>query len=434
MAFTQEVTGNHLVSISGFVILRSDLPLVEAGEVTAAQAATKLEKRGTSYYVDPTVFNTGGPFDEPISPTTSTTVSEPLPGPTTVVSYEDLLAQGLDPVAAMGLALEGTGVSVPSQILDDPGIWELIRRYEGIRSFQDDPSHPFYDVDDPELKALRLASGGWDAVEAGDWATVTAQGEAAKQTYLAEGRTLEDFGAFAGTVLDGAGTGLTDTQLQAARDTELGSGSGITIDPNGQIVDPPPIVPPSNPVSASGPEFGPYTQYINARGLGATGGGPAGAYQRSLYGPTRELYELEGGFDSPLSRLPGAETRTFGDYLLNRDGTPGDIYGRARELLGSLYGLGGAGRTERGLTFGRGFDDDGNAFATDAGGFTGDQQQNLLRLGLRPSLGTVGGPAIAGRLPTEQAIFSQRQSQGTNTATNFLDYLSTKYDLGRFLS
>lgn len=171
-------------------------------------------------------------------------------------------------------------------------------------------------------------------------------------------------------------------------------------------------------------EYGPFTQYLRSRNLRATGGGPAGAYRRSLFDPYASLYGLEAAEDAPFSRLPGGVTRTFGDYLLNRGGAPKDIYGGARDILKQLYALGQTGREERSLDFGTGgeYED-----------IVPEKQQNaLFRLGLRPFFGSAGGPALAGRLPTEREIYSERRAAGAAVPGNFLDYLRDKYNLGRF--
>ena len=175
-----------------------------------------------------------------------------------------------------------------------------------------------------------------------------------------------------------------------------------------------------------GAEFGPFQQYLNAIDVGVTGGGPVGAYQRSLYDPTQRLHGLEQGFAGVTGATPGP----FGNYILENQTDPGALYGRAGEILRSLYAAGQTGREEFGATF-------GDQFGEPLENLRGEpvpttQQQTLFDLALRPQFGARGARQFAGRLPIERQLFTERQSQGTNTATNFLDYLRDKYDLGRF--
>ena len=173
--------------------------------------------------------------------------------------------------------------------------------------------------------------------------------------------------------------------------------------------------------------------------LGATGGGPGAAYQRSLYNPYRTLYELEarppgGGADegAPLARLPGGQEQTFGDYLLTRGKQPSDIYGRGRELLSQLYSLGPTGRTERDLDFEVSYPEEGAGTGTTGTGLNMSNLRDLLGLGLRPFMGSAGASGLSRRIPREQEMYSEALSRNA-TSGGFLDYLRNKYNLGRFV-
>ena len=183
-----------------------------------------------------------------------------------------------------------------------------------------------------------------------------------------------------------------------------------------------------------GAEFGRLNQYLNALGIGATGGGPAGAYQRSLFNPLERLYGLDQGITSGLQGLEGFEGATvgpFGQYLNRGQNSAAQIYGRAGDLLRSLYAAGGAERADRGLTFGSEVAEPGESLINSSGISTQAQQQ-LFNLALRPRFGAAGASRFAGRLGTERDIFTQQQSLGTNQSGNFLDYLRNKYGLGEF--
>jgi hypothetical protein len=168
---------------------------------------------------------------------------------------------------------------------------------------------------------------------------------------------------------------------------------------------------------ASWTHQGNLSQYLMHWNLPPTGGGPGGAYDRDLFSPYERSYGLEQIFAPVTRALPG----TFADYLMNQPTGTEAIYGRAREIMSSLYGAGQAERARLGLTF-------------EAGqGLSRIQPLScLLELALRPYFGSTGGPRIASRLPVEQELFAEEQRQGRATAPSFLDYLREKYDLGRF--
>ena len=169
-------------------------------------------------------------------------------------------------------------------------------------------------------------------------------------------------------------------------------------------------------------KYGPYTQYLQHLGLGATGGGPAGAYQRGLFELFYDLYRLEGFFSPVTGRDPGS----FGQYLINQPSGSKDIDERAEEILTSLFDAGVEGRTAAKRRFGvLGYDPAGNPVRE----VSEQNERDLLSLALRRQFGRLGTAHLVNRLDTERNIYSQRQAQGTATAPSFLDFLRNKYGI-----
>lgn len=212
----------------------------------------------------------------------------------------------------------------------------------------------------------------------------------------------------------------------------------------GPPVNPPPVVPPGVPIAPVVPvapfegdptTFGRFTQFLNARGLGASGGGPAGAFGRGLFGQTQDLFDLQdkarGLFQDPEEFGPQLPAPSFAQFLATQggQGTSG-LRSGAANLLSRILGVGADERTARGFGFGNEFDAEGlQVTGADREGLSISDQNAFLGSGLRQQFGRLGGAHITGRLGTERDIFSQRQSQGTATAPSFLDFLRNKYGI-----
>lgn len=176
--------------------------------------------------------------------------------------------------------------------------------------------------------------------------------------------------------------------------------------------------------------YGPFQQYLAARGLPAVGGGPAAQYQRNLYDTMRNIYALRQKFFPITKEAPGL----WEDYARADQGRPlsmNDFTWRAGDIMRDLYAAGPQRRAEEGLRFGiTGFDPDTEAEERD---ITQQEQQELMSLALRPYLGGLGARMFSRRLPQQEQQFLEQQRLGTAAGQGgFLEYLRDKYGLGRF--
>ena len=231
-------------------------------------------------------------------------------------------------------------------------------------------------------------------------------------------------------------SGLTAEQqrlLDLAKAEEgLAGGAGTTsqsqyADPLSytQTVAPPPTEPqPGFPDPA---EYGPFTQYLRSRNLGATGGGPAGQYQRGQYEPLRDVYELADLFAASTNKPPGP----FGQYLLGNRGGVRESYGRAGDVLRDLYAAGPEARNLASQRFGvTGFDPETGDTERDLSTAT---QRKFLRYALSPYFGVRGAAHLTGATNFDRLEKMHKEAQSLGgQVPGFLDYLKQKFNLGRY--
>ena len=174
-----------------------------------------------------------------------------------------------------------------------------------------------------------------------------------------------------------------------------------------------------------GYEYGPFTQWLSKFGLGATGGGPAGAYMRSLYNPARELWQQEQIY----APLLGTQPSEWGPYLgASYTGEPGKMYAQAGQTLRGLMGATPEQREAMGMTWGATFPEEG--MGTPEREIPQTAQQSLLGLAMRGAWGPVGASRFKTRLPVEEDIWLQQRAKGE--PKSFLDWLRDKYSLGKY--
>jgi hypothetical protein len=175
--------------------------------------------------------------------------------------------------------------------------------------------------------------------------------------------------------------------------------------------------------------YSPYTQYLESIGLLDPGyRTPSQSYRQSLFNPINRLYGLEQQFAPALGMTPGQ----FPDWLGGKSAAgmsedPSRIYGGARSILSGLFGLGAAGREERGVSFSPFYPEEGGGAA--ARQVSLDNQRDLFGLALRPQYGVQGARRFAGRIPQEQQLWEQQMAGGTTTSP-WMEWLNTKYNLG----
>uniref|UniRef100_A0A6M3J0G4 Uncharacterized protein n=1 Tax=viral metagenome TaxID=1070528 RepID=A0A6M3J0G4_9ZZZZ len=175
--------------------------------------------------------------------------------------------------------------------------------------------------------------------------------------------------------------------------------------------------------STLGPDehFGPYAQYLRARGMGAGQAymNPAQRYTAGLYDPLRSLWESQQAVYGPQN----VPTSGWQDFINQYTGGNQGIMGGFANVLANLLGLGNEGRAQSGLTFQRTFD----PYGTGTSQYEGqnlDLLQNLLSGGLANRLGPLGAGYLANRIP-----FMQTQYEMNPGSMSFIDYLKSKYNL-----
>ena len=174
----------------------------------------------------------------------------------------------------------------------------------------------------------------------------------------------------------------------------------------------------------NGVAYGPFTQYLQRLGIGATGGGPAGGYLRSLYDPLQSLYAQEQIYAPLMGSTPGG----WGDYLgEGYTGVPRTMYDRARQILRQLMATPYEKRAEMGLTWEPTYPEGGG----EGREVSQSSQQALLQQALAPIWGYGGAGRFQQRLPVEEQIWLQRKAEGEGKS--FLEWLRDKYNLARFV-
>jgi len=197
--------------------------------------------------------------------------------------------------------------------------------------------------------------------------------------------------------------------------------------------------------------LGRFTQYLQARNLGATGGGALGAYRRGLFPSYETQFQLKNLF-SPLFAVGeegdeeiatvGEEPdlgMSFAQYLrkYNPRALASETRSQARDLLNRVIAAGGEARQQVGLGFGNVFDQFGNFRRNDPsgtspwGGRTSDQdQRRLIFSGLADQFGEQGARHISSRLGVERGIYDQLRARGPLAGSDsFLDWLQQKYNI-----
>ena len=174
-------------------------------------------------------------------------------------------------------------------------------------------------------------------------------------------------------------------------------------------------------------EYGPFTQYLRSRNLGATGGGPAGQYQRGQYEPLRDVYELADLFKASTQKGPGP----FAEYLLANRGGAREAYGRAGDVLRDLYAAGPEARNLASQRFGvTGFDPETGDTERDLSTAT---QRKFLRYALSPYFGVRGAAHLTGETSFDRLEKMHKEAQSLGgQVPGFLDYLRQKFNLGRY--
>ena len=182
----------------------------------------------------------------------------------------------------------------------------------------------------------------------------------------------------------------------------------------------------NNPYEVGSPQWWEYTQgepagFLSQLGLwGKAGRTPYQSYQESLLPSLQNLYGMAGDFSlQGLGPSPGG---FMGEWAQPYTENPFAMYAQAQGMMGQTLGMGAEQRAELGLQ--------------------GPTQslQNLLGMGLRPSIGARASSSLAGRLPFLQQQWSAQYPQagspdpttGESRGPNFLDYVSQKYNLGRY--
>ena len=187
---------------------------------------------------------------------------------------------------------------------------------------------------------------------------------------------------------------------------------GLVIDQSGNTVADP-----------QGARFGRFSQYLNSLGLGATGGGFGGDFQRDQFDNFSGVFNLANQFQPVI----GGNTGSFQDALNRGRTSAGQIRDTAADILRGLYAAGGDRRADQFLRFGvTGFDDVTGAASRDV---SQADQRRLIELGLGPQVGALAARYIGRDLERTEDQFALQSSQGTAGATNFLDFLRNKYNL-----
>jgi len=160
--------------------------------------------------------------------------------------------------------------------------------------------------------------------------------------------------------------------------------------------------------------YGPRAGYMTGLGMyGKQGRTPYQSYQERLYDPLTRLYDLASQFTAGgvEGYQPGGFMGQWGQpYAEN----PFAMYGQAKGMMGNVMGMSPEQRAGFGLQ--------GPTAAL----------QDLMGMGLRQDIGLPGAQWLSGRLPQEQeAWVSQYPQQGAG-APSFLDYVTQKYNLGKY--
>ncbi len=172
-----------------------------------------------------------------------------------------------------------------------------------------------------------------------------------------------------------------------------------------------------NPFAVGSPEwmeevYGPRAGYMTGLGLyGKQGRTPFQSYQERLYDPLSRLYDLSSQFAAGgvSDTTPGGFMGQWGQPFAQN---PFAMYAQARGMMGNVMGMAPEQRASFGLQ--------GPTPAL----------QDLMGMGLRQELGLPGAQWLSGRLPQEQEAWVSQYPQ--QQGPNFLDYVTQKYNLGRF--
>jgi hypothetical protein len=211
-------------------------------------------------------------------------------------------------------------------------------------------------------------------------------------------------------------------------------GGGIGESPYG----PQPIL---SPWEETPQDFSPFTQYLAQSGLlGAPFTQPGTRFARGLYNPLRSLFDIQEELGEDVGMPAGEWQGMQGapSYLSGfrgpgggYKGLQGGIYGRAAELLSGLYGMGVEQRGEGGFGFSPTYGLLGEPL--EGTYLSPARQRSLLTLGLAGQWGLGTASRFAGRLPRMRELYQEKRAAGqAGGFNNFLDWLSDRYDLGRY--
>jgi hypothetical protein len=190
-------------------------------------------------------------------------------------------------------------------------------------------------------------------------------------------------------------------------------------------------------VLSNRPQAGRFSQFAEFRKVDPELGGPAlrelqrqfeplergyKAYDalRSIIDPTPQDQEVGGGYTAP----------TFSDYLQRRGGSLQSARMGSYDILRRLGEMTARERADEGLLFGNVYGEQGDLLTRGIKGFTGTQMDQAIQDAASAQYGRRGGEFVGGQLGRQRQLFeAQQQSPSGAEATNFFDYIRTKYGL-----
>jgi len=187
-------------------------------------------------------------------------------------------------------------------------------------------------------------------------------------------------------------------------------------------------------------QYGPYTAYLKALGLGTTEARtPFQRYQEAQYAPMQDIYNMQSQMwaapgmtvaeQTPWEQWAGRYAPAQGPTAGGQYKAPVSISERSKTLLSQLYGATPGQREMAGLTF--------EPQYNEAGEFTGagspGQFQSALMEALRPTAGGRATKWLTGNIPREQQRYMSLLASGELAQeTPFLDYYKRRYPQAAF--
>jgi hypothetical protein len=186
------------------------------------------------------------------------------------------------------------------------------------------------------------------------------------------------------------------------------------------------------------PQAGRFSQFAKFREVDPELGGPAGRELERQFEPLERAYSaystltpLIDATDPDIDvTAPGYAPQSFSDYLTNRGGSLQSARMGSFDILRRLGEMTPVGREQQGLLFGNVYDEQGSLRTTGVKGFRQTQMDQAIADAAAAQYGRRGGEFVGGQLPRQRRLFeAQQQSEQGAEATNFFDYIRSKYGL-----